>query len=74
MTKYEKQIFIRISQNDFDRMTETRDKIGLNQSEFIRRAIRTYDAEQRIELFKRNTETENCISPPQPGTPASTTA
>ena len=52
MGKYNKDIFLRISDTDFTRMAETYSRLGIKQSEFIRRAIRTYDAEQRLELFK----------------------
>jgi hypothetical protein len=60
MTKLSKAIYIRMSDHDLDRMTETRIRLGIQQSEFIRRAIKMYDAEQRIEIFKQT----ECISPP----------
>lgn len=47
--KFDKKILLNISQDDVDRMTEMRIARGLNQSEYIRRAIRMYVAEQTLE-------------------------
>ncbi len=47
--KFDKKILFNISQTDIDRMTEMRLTRGLDQSEYIRRAIRMYVAEQKLE-------------------------
>jgi len=47
--KFDKKILFNISQTDDDRMTEMRLSRGLDQSEYIRRAIRMYMAEQKLE-------------------------
>jgi len=47
--KFDKKILFNISQTDIDRMTEMRLKHGLDQSKYIRRAIRMYVAEQKLE-------------------------
>ncbi|MEH6477837.1 MAG: ribbon-helix-helix protein, CopG family [Sneathiella sp.] len=47
--KFDKKILFNISQVDADRMTEMRLARGLDQSEYIRRAIRMYVAEQKLE-------------------------
>jgi hypothetical protein len=52
-TIYAKKILFNIEQNDLDRMTTMRTKRKLDQSEFIRRAIRVYMAELFIEERKR---------------------
>ena len=48
MSIYAKKILFNITQTDIDRMTEMRKKHGLQQSDYIRRAIRMYVAEQKI--------------------------
>lgn len=45
---YAKKIIFNITQADLDRMTDMRNKRGLEQSEYIRRAIRMYVAEHKI--------------------------
>lgn len=49
MTQYAKKIIFNITQSDLDRMNSMRNKRRLSQSEYIRRAIRMYVAEQKVE-------------------------
>lgn len=49
MPTFAKKIIFNITQTDLDRLTGARTKLGLQQSEYIRRAIRMYVAEQKIE-------------------------
>ncbi|GLQ05869.1 ribbon-helix-helix protein, CopG family [Sneathiella chinensis] len=56
MSLFAKKILFNISQFDLDRMTEMRVKRGLDQSEYIRRAIRMYVAEQKIEELRSDTK------------------
>lgn len=53
MSFYAKKILFNITQSDLDRMTEMRTKHGLQQSEYIRRAIRMYVAEQKLEELRK---------------------
>jgi hypothetical protein len=53
MTQYAKKILFNISQTYLDRMTDMRTKRGIDQSEYIRRAIRIYVAEHKIEELRR---------------------
>jgi len=46
--KYAKKILFNISQAENDQMTAMRLKRGLDQSEYIRRAIRMYVAERKL--------------------------
>lgn len=50
---YDKKILFNINQTDLDRMTDMRTKRGLDQSEYIRRAIRMYFAEHKLEELRR---------------------
>jgi hypothetical protein len=57
MSQYAKKILFNIAQNDLSRMTTMRSARGLEQSEFIRRAIRVYMAELTIEEMRRDEKT-----------------
>jgi hypothetical protein len=48
MKKFAKKLIFNIAQNDLDHMTTACIKEGVDQSEFIRRAIRVRVAEQRL--------------------------
>ena len=48
MKKFAKKLIFNIAQNDLDHMTTACIKEGVDQSEFIRRAIRVRGAEQRL--------------------------
>lgn len=50
---YAKKIIFNITQFDLDRMNEMRNKRGLNQSDYIRSAIRMHVAEHKIEELNR---------------------
>jgi metal-responsive CopG/Arc/MetJ family transcriptional regulator len=50
---YAKKILFNITKLDLDRMDDTRGKMNLEKSEFIRRAIRSYVAEQKLAEFER---------------------
>jgi len=49
ISKFDKKVLFNISQTDVDRMTDMRLARGLDQSEYIRRAIRMYVADQKLE-------------------------
>ena len=53
MSRYAKKILFNISQNDLSRMTTMRTNRGLDQSEFIRCAIRCYMADLTLEEMRR---------------------
>jgi len=53
MSLYAKKILFNITQADWDRMSQMRSKRGLSQSSYIRRAIRMYVAEQKIEELRQ---------------------
>jgi len=53
MTRFAKKILFNIEQHDLDRMTTMRSKRGLDQSEFIRCAIRCYMADLTLEEMRR---------------------
>jgi hypothetical protein len=53
---YAMKILFNITQSDLDCMAVARDKVGLTQSEFIRRAIRSYAAEQKVAEYMREAD------------------
>lgn len=54
MSTYAKKILFNIAQADYDRLREMSGKRGLSQSSYIRRAIRMYVAEQKIEELRQD--------------------
>ena len=58
MSFYAKKLIFNITQTDLDRMTAMRLKHGLQQSEYIRRAIRVYVAEHTIQEMNRESGTD----------------
>ena len=60
---YAKKIIFNITETDLYRMDLVRSKMGLEKSEFIRRAIRSYVAEQMVAEFKNSREVDIRVSP-----------
>ena len=60
---YAKKILFNITKTDLYRMDLVRSKMNLEKSEFIRRAIRAYVAEQMMAEFKNSSEVDIRVSP-----------
>jgi hypothetical protein len=53
---YDRKISFNITTYDDDRMTDVRRKLNLEQSEFIRRAIRAFTVHHMAEIFRQEYE------------------